>query len=365
MRTLLLLSLILVVLMALVVFRSGRLTIPESSESTQIGIGDLELVPESVSTERAGELLPLEGSEDASHILQVPAINASTEDGRWESDSYPPSPEVDWIVDVRLPQGQTLTGDEVLSVFDVEWRREIGGAMLYGFCPHLDVWTFIGAKDAPEPYSIVAVAKSLSMSDGITAGELGRLLQLTASRAYRWDGSSVEPRESPSEGAIRAARFSELKRSLSQDAVIVLRSPGLPFDGKEIWDVMYSLGLSWGDMDLFNWANPYDVGDSYFFSVWTSTPPGYFLPEEISAGRLHVDDLVFGYSIPRCADPLKVHGVMLEAARYAQSRLGGRLVGYHGQPLDADRELRFITSVVDALNEAGLRPGADSTLRIF
>ncbi|HSU55623.1 MAG TPA: cell division protein ZipA C-terminal FtsZ-binding domain-containing protein [Candidatus Dormibacteraeota bacterium] len=44
---------------------------------------------------------------------------------------------------------------------------------------------------------------------------------------------------------------------------------------------MMALGLEWGDMDLFHWVNGSDNGDDSFFRVWTSTAPGYFLPEEI------------------------------------------------------------------------------------
>ncbi|RPI27623.1 MAG: hypothetical protein EHM61_07865 [Acidobacteria bacterium] len=51
-------------------------------------------------------------------------------------------------------------------------------------------------------------------------------------------------------------------------------------------------------MDLFHWANTTDRGDDSFFSVWTTTAPGYFLPEMIAAGEVRVDDLVYGYSVP-------------------------------------------------------------------
>ena len=92
----------------------------------------------------------------------------------------------------------------------------------------------------------------------------------------------------------------QLKLATDDQVVLVLRAPtGKQFDGKLIWDVMKCLKLRWGDMDCFHWRNPSSFGDDYLFSVETSTSPGYFLPEEISADRVHVDDLVFVYSVPR------------------------------------------------------------------
>jgi FtsZ-interacting cell division protein ZipA len=103
------------------------------------------------------------------------------------------------------------------------------------------------------------------------------------------------------------------------------RRRGGQLPGTPIWDVMYSLGLEWGDMDLFHWTNESDFGDDQLFIVWTSTEPSYFLPELIAAGEVMTDDLSFSFSVPRCPAPVEVFDEMIKAAPYAQSGMGGTL----------------------------------------
>jgi FtsZ-interacting cell division protein ZipA len=69
-------------------------------------------------------------------------------------------------------------------------------------------------------------------------------------------------------------------------AVIVLKSEHL-FNGKVAWDALQCLGLTWGDGDLFHWKNETTVtGDVLLFFVYTSTEPGYFLPERVFEGGI-------------------------------------------------------------------------------
>ena len=118
-------------------------------------------------------------------------------------------------------------------------------------------------------------------------------------------------------------------------------------------------------MDCFHWDNPTRVGDDYFFSVMTSTEPGYFLPEQIAAGRVAVEDLIFNYSIPRCANPEAVFSRILAAAGYAQKRLGGTLGTEDGLPLDEAETRGEIRAVVAELAEAGFPPGSAHALQQF
>jgi len=87
----------------------------------------------------------------------------------------------------------------------------------------------------------------------------------------------------------RARELARSKSALNQSATLVLRAPaGNRFEGKRMWDVMLCLGLQWGDMDLFHWINRSGQGDDAFFSVSTSTSPGYFLPEAIAADQVRL-----------------------------------------------------------------------------
>jgi cell division protein ZipA len=107
------------------------------------------------------------------------------------------------------------------------------------------------------------------------------------------------------------------------------------------------------------------VGDDHWFSVETSTPPGYFLPEEIAANRVHTTDLVFAFSVPRCAAPVEVFEAMIEAAQYARRRLGGTIRDGDGKPVDLDALRSDIQTVEGCLRDLGIPCGSDAALRLF
>jgi cell division protein ZipA len=176
----------------------------------------------------------------------------------------------------------------------------------------------------------------------------------------------LKPSTTPETAVQTALGLVELKTNRDRHAVIVLNAPpNFPFDGRKIWDVMMSLGLEWGDMDIFHWTNPSGSGDDSFFSVWTSTPPGYFLPEQIAADRVKTADLVFGFSIPRCAASQSVFSSMAKAADYAKQRLGGELLDRDRHSLDVAGQQKEISAIEERLKVAGFQPGLQSTLLIF
>jgi len=323
-----------------------------------------EIVPESVSRARAARALPTEGSEEASHRL--PPISLQGPPPQAASDDYPPDPVTDWVIEIDLPPGLTLSGKAVQAVFSQQWLREHGGAVIHGFVPHTNAWTYVGAGDAPEPYSKVALAKSLAHTDHLSAVELTSMLESAVKRAAAWPHATVSSPEPPAAAAARATRLRTLQREFDLAVTITLRAPaGSRFEGRLVWDVMLSLGLQWGDMDLFHWRNDTGVGDDSWFMVATSTAPGYFLPEQIAAGQVQVEDLLFSFSVPRSASPAAALDRMFAAASYAQSRLGGRIVAGRQSSFDLTAARRDLARVEEALVKAGFPPGADQTLRLF
>jgi cell division protein ZipA len=199
-----------------------------------------------------------------------------------------------------------------------------------------------------------------------TNSKLTSFLSAVEEGAKALGAANVSPRTTPEEGARHAERLRSLLRDCDGDAVLVLQADeDRRFDGRKIWDVMYSLGLEWGNMDLFHWKNESDFGDGELFSVWTSTDPGYFLPELIAAGEVMTEDLVFSFSVPRSPAPAEVFDEMIKAAQYAQSRLGGTIVGDEDRPFVKDDARKRIEDVASRLIEAGFPPGEESTLRLF
>src|SRR5260370_30191308 len=128
---------------------------------------------------------------------------------------------------------------------------------------------------------------------------------------------------------------------------------------------MLCLGLNWGDMDCFQWNNPSESGDDHFFWVSTSTPPGYFLPEQIAADRVHVEDLVFEFSVPRSAAPVQVFDAMVKVVEYCQKRLGGTIVGETRSNADLPAIRDRVVETERKLREEGFVPGSEDSLRLF
>jgi len=162
------------------------------------------------------------------------------------------------------------------------------------------------------------------------------------------------------------ASLPNLVAECDKAVILILVAPeGKPFAGREVWDVMLCLGLDYGDGDLFHWINNSGFGNDHFFTVETSTPPGYFLPQRMASGQGDVGDLIFNFSIPRSADPLAVFDSMVKAVEYAQDRLGGTILLDAGEPFDREAERKKIENVVEELDKAGFVPGESATCRVF
>ena len=319
------------------------------------------------SDARADSLLPTNGSEDRRDLLKAPDLPAATaSDG-----NYRPDPKVNWVVDVTFVKPRKLEKAVLLGGFDQKWMRKAGGPELYGKAAADGHWTFVRAGDSPDLYTELAFAWRL-LDDSeqpekpVTATDLASYLKVLNNRVTVLGDPELKPSASPEAAAEAARGLAELKANCDRQAIVVLKAPpNSPFEGRKTWDAMMSLGLKWGDMDIFHWANDSDDGDDSFFRVWTSSPPGYFLPEEIAADRVYTADLVFGFSVPRSAAPQSVFSSMVKAAEYARQRLGGELLDRDGRAFDVGATQKEISAIEQQLNAAGFPPGSHNTLYIF
>jgi cell division protein ZipA len=232
-------------------------------------------------------------------------------------------------------------------------------------------WTFLISADGPKQVTRLKMAwaylNPIDEDPEIPSPQVFSGRRDAVLTAIRPLGEPTWEVSLPPERATGRARWlRDFKRRHDYSPTLVLRAPeGGVFEGRAAWDVMLCLGLRWGDMDIFHWANPTGVGDDTFFSVWTTTPPGYFLPERIAAGRVRVRDLVFGFSAPRCARPAEVFDAMVRAVEYARKRLGGSVVDEAGGEADVDGMRRKLRSLEQEMKDHGLMPGGDSALHLF
>jgi cell division protein ZipA len=338
-----------------------------AEQSSVPSVDGLYVSPSGASDERAYGLLPEKGSEDASHLLHYPPARAQPA----ASDSaqeYFANPRYDWIIQVQPTRA--LLRREVLAQFGPQWLKQHGDPQLYGRATSNGRWTYLVAADGDSVFSEIALAWKLFDERAPTprpfgAAELTTFQQAVAQQAPALAGRIGRVNYSPAQAAAASQQLADFVVANDLEASIVLKADTV-FEGRAIWDKMRSLGLHWGDMDLFHWENPTtDAGGDHLFSVFTSTEPGYFLPEHIAKGEIRTTDLIFSFSIPRSTAPQQVLENMHQAAKYCQQKLGGQLVGADGEPFNLPAELAKCQKVTQNLARQKLRPGYDATLYLF
>jgi cell division protein ZipA len=354
---------------------AGALTMgcgTDGSDGTSVNVrgNELQEALASESDARAHRVLPAKGSEDVSKLLVNPTPNAQSTDGESATDILP-DPATDWIIDVQFDGEPRLDSKQISKLFDKKWREQFGELTLYARDPDARHWTYLLSSDGPTV--VTGLKFAWRFIDATTDNPENPAPQVFSDReaAIRKSlaalGTPVLKASHSPEDAARRARFlRDFKTKLDYSATLVLRAPkGKTFEGRDIWDVMLCLGLAWGDMDIFHWVNDGGRGDSAFFSVSTSTSPGYFFPDQIAAGKVHVDDLVFGFSAPRCSHPADVFESMMRAVNYAQKRLGGTILDGSGSKANVDKTRQKIRGVELEMKSHGFTPGDDSALRLF
>jgi cell division protein ZipA len=334
-----------------------------------VGGGEFYVAPAGASRARVQGILPSTGSEDVSSLLGPLDSHVKRSKDEGERD-YLPDTATDSVIDVLFDGDPRLDPNRVSGLFGADWRRLYGGLTIFALDPDKGHWTFLISANGPKQVTRLKMAWDfIDPTDDadLPSAQVFSARVVAVETAVRSLGVAVlETSLSPEEAAHRARWLREFKTNLDYSPTVILRAPkGKRFEGRNIWDVMLCLGLNWGDMDVFHWDNPSGLGDDSFFSVWTSTPPGYFLPEEMSVGNVRVDDLVFGFSAPRCSEPSQVFESIVRAVEYARKRLGGTIADKMGGEADLEEIRRKIRTVEHEMRANGFTPGGDSALRLF
>ena len=342
--------------------------IPKSNKDQSPG-EDYFFSTEGQTDERVKALHLDKPSEDASHILDTSKLVFPRIKTDYEVADYQSDPELEWVINLNLKKDLTITKGELEKLFDLDWRSNFP-SMIYGYSTEEKRWTYILAGDSPDRYSKIQVGINLLEVYGedptLDQQKLEKYFTTLKKKIESYPGKfDIESSESPHQALVKAKGLIDLNEAFNQYAIIVLRS-NKPYRGIDAWDALLSVGLKWGDGDLFHWNNVgSDFGHDQHFSVWTTTEPGYFLPESIKDGQMNPTDLVFGFSIPRSADPKNIFDAMLNAAKYCQKRLGGTILDKNEQPFHEQREQEFVTGLVDGMQSQGVVPGSTKALKTF
>jgi cell division protein ZipA len=315
-------------------------------------------------------ILPSTPSEDMSHLLVTP----KSASGNFDLDAprdYLPDPNIDWTVAVEFDSAVPVQGESVKELLDYAWLGSHGNPTVYGFSPETGHWTFVNAAGAPDSFTRLKIAWSLwdaidEQPKDISLDDLQRFKTAAEQQLSELGDFSTKIERNGEDALAYVATLPRIVAKCDQYMTLRLVAPnGKLYSGQDVWDVMLCLGLEYGDGDLFHWINNSGFGDDLFFTVETSTAPGYFIPQRMATGKGDVADLVFVFSIPRSADPVVVFESMANAVDYAQKRLGGDIVLESGEPFDRNAAKAKIEAVVGKLQDAGFVPGESATCRVF
>jgi ZipA, C-terminal FtsZ-binding domain len=318
------------------------------------------------SEERVKNLDLDSASENASYILDFKKLSFPKTNKETENVEYKPDTEKDWIINIKT--ANSFTTDQLFKIFDKDWRVNFGAADIYGYSDREKKWTYAIVGGEPDTYTKIQVAIDLVEiyeveNSTYDTKKLEKYITELKKKLNAFP-TKLEFDETIEQAASRGKQLAELKNEFDIEVIILLKSEKT-FNGKLAWDALQSVGLVWGDGDLFHWNNEEDYGHDQHFSVWTTTEPGYFMPEDIKDGSMNPTDLGFSFSVPRSADPKNVFAVMFDAVKYCQKRLGGTILDKDGNPFNEVTEKKYLDELIEKMKKKGLTAGSDKALRMF
>jgi len=328
------------------------------------------IVPEGMSKERVKKLGLDKASENVSYILNPSKLSFPKIDETPDDVEYKPDEEMDFVINIKSSGPHSFKKDDLWQMFDKDWRMNFGAAQIFGYSSEERRWTYVIAGGTPDLYDKVQVAITLlgipdenhSFND---TKSLDRYIRELSKKMSNYPTKvELEFTETVEHAVSRGKKLLELRTGFGIDSIIILKSDKV-YNGRLAWDALQSVGLVWGDGDLFHWSNNENYGHDQHFSVWTSTDPGYFFPENIKAGSMNPGDLIFGFVVPRSADPKNVFTAMLDAVKYCQSRLGGTIIAKDGGIFNEIKEKQELDDLIEKMKTEGLTPGSKRALRMF
>lgn len=338
----------------------------EKSTSNQ---DDFFISTASQSDSRIANLGLDKSSEDVSYILDESQLNIPEIEKSNEEIEYKADPNTEWALELLIPNGEIIQQKKLYELFDLEWRTQFSST-IFGHSPEDGKWTYALAGGTPETYDKIQIAIDLldtfnEEAPNFDPKKLERYVDELKKRlkkhSLQYEIIESEPKNIAIE---KSKKLVELNHKFDKGILIGLQSDS-HFNGREAWDVLQSLGLRWGDGDLFHWGNSSDYASDQHFSVWTSTEPGYFLPEQVKKGKMNPQNLVFGYSIPRSADPINVFEIMLNSVQYCQKRLGGKIINENGSVFNEQLEREKLEKLVKDMIHSGQIPGSNNILMLY
>lgn len=275
-----------------------------------------------------------------------------------------PQPATEFIIDLK-PLVPFSGGNNASYILSEDVRPQLGMVRLWGQLKDSSRWVLMEEMPGSTVYREGALCWELS-SLFVIGRQAEYVLDGYVNLISRYvSGLSPELRETTKEAGVRATRFAAIRNLYGRSLEMRLLPQGHPFPTREIWRAAYSLGFTWGHLDLFHWHD--SLGARRLFSLSSVGHPGYFLPEHVSQGGANTG-IALGFELPFAPAPVETYDRMAVALAHFRQKLGGRPMTADGAELDADRlyaDRDTLEAAIATMNEAGISPGSPEAARIF
>ncbi|MCV9948620.1 cell division protein ZipA C-terminal FtsZ-binding domain-containing protein [Paenibacillus sp. BT-177] len=299
-------------------------------------------------------ILPEYGSEDVSSILAVELDHGPRKTIKGVHEVEPDS-NIYWLIDVEFCDF-TLSDEDILQL--------LKGYIVYGHVQDLQIWTSVGRRLEGEcRYDKICICvdifNNVEMQICLEEAKVADFMNTLPARFQEKGTIRVLPREDAAHARAKAEKLQAFTdQEGEREHFVMLRlvaDQDQSYRGADIWDVMLSLGMKWGDMDIFHAQHHGPGGNDELFSVHTGTEPGFFWLSTLAEDRFA--DLIFSMDVVRTVQPQTVFEAMWKSAEYARTRLGGTLVNEQDLPAVPEDYLCQIQEMEDRLSEFGFKAG--------
>ena len=331
--------------------------------SREVEPGDLVLSTSAQTADRAEAAMP--GTAALEPLLE---LVPPPDDGRFtphgERTDFGPDGIAEWSL--RFDAPAPFACKAVRDAFTRDVRGRLGRPSLYVVTPEGET-TYLVSSDAPDVAVALLVGWSLDEDVSVDA-----LLDRGRAAAEVLAAHPIGFRAPAIDDAMRVDLARRLERAAAIRAVrpervaIAVWSRNAPMDGRRVWTTLHRLGFRWGDMDCFQWADPFGRVD---YLVWVEADDGqlgYVLPEEVAAGRQHFGSVNFSFDVARTPNPEHVLREMHRAA--------GRFAAELDRPIamfvdaervdDAEAMAAAVRDAVARFAALGVAPADDAVLQL-
>ncbi len=310
--------------------------------------------------------IALPGTADIPHILTLipPSVAPELAPDHDPERHFAPDPiaeySVEWVA------AKPFRRDDFRASYSKEDHERFGRPSLFARLPGGRI-VFLSMEADPMATSIIA-AWSLRGRDGSLGEIAGRVQSMSDGMACRTEGFSTAP-EGPSRVVPAPVKlYSQWQRAQSiiavkPEHVAILAVPRRPpLNGKAVWQTLHGMGISWGDMDQFQWSDPTHQTDYLFWAEVDDGNIGYALPEMIASGQQDFLRVRFIFEVARSPAPAHVLKEMQRAAMQFAEMMDCDLVYSvdHVQGAGIANIEAAVTRCASELERLGVKSGSSS-----